>query len=160
MSLADSLKKIAAGAAEKGKDLAEQSKKAMDNAAEKAKNLAEQGKLASENQKQAQVISAAKAQIGAYVAENNLLADDEFVLGQMSVIAAAQEVQEKNNARIAELKAAAEKKEEKVEEAVAEKSAECCCEEDVHVCEPRFCPKCGAQVRTDAEFCQACGTKL
>ncbi len=160
MSLADSLKKIAAGAAEKGKDLAEQSKKAMDNAAEKAKNLAEQGKLASENQKQAQVISAAKAQIGAYVAENNLLADDEFVLGQMSVIAAAQEVQEKNNARIAELKAAAEKKEEKAEEAVAEKSAECCCEEDVHVCEPRFCPKCGAQVRTDAEFCQACGTKL
>lgn len=160
MSLADSLKKIAAGAAEKGKDLAEQSKKAMDNAAEKAKNLAEQGKLASENQKQAQVISAAKAQIGAYVAENNLLADDEFVLGQMSVIAAAQEVQEKNNARIAELKAAAEKKEEKAEEIVQEKAAECCCEKDVHVCEPRFCPKCGAQVRTDAEFCQACGTKL
>ncbi len=160
MSLADSLKKIAAGAAEKGKDLAEQSKKAMDNAAEKAKNLAEQGKLASENQKQNQVIAEAKAQIGAYVAENNLLADDEFVLGQMSVIAAAQEVQEKNNARIAELKAAAaEKKEEKAEE----KAAECCCEdkaEDAHVCEPRFCPKCGAQVRSDAEFCQACGTKL
>jgi hypothetical protein len=161
MSLADSLKKIAAGAAEKGKDLAEQSKKAMDSAAEKAKNLAEQGKLASENQKQAQVISAAQAQIGAYVAENNLLADDEFVLGQMSVIAAAQEVQEKNNARIAELKAAAEKKEEKAEEIVQEKVAECCGEaEEVHVCEPRFCTKCGAQVRTDAEFCQACGAKL
>ena len=157
MSLADSLKKIAAGAAEKGKDLAEQSKKAMDNAAEKAKNLAEQGKLSSENQKQAQVISAAKAQIGAYVAENNLLADDEFVLGQMSVIAAAQEVQEKNNARIAELKAASEMKEEKVEE----KAAECCCEdEDAHVCEHRFCPSCGAQVRNDAAFCQACGAKL
>ena len=160
MSLTDSLKKIAAGAAEKGKDLAEQSKKAMDNAAEKAKNLAEQGKLAAENQKQESVIKEAKNQIGAYVAENNLLAEDEFVLGQMSVIAAAQEVQEKNNARIAELKAAAEKKEEKAEEAVAEKSAECCCEEDVHVCEPRFCPSCGAQVRNDAAFCQACGAKL
>ena len=164
MSLTDSLKKIAAGAAEKGKDLAEQSKKAMDNAAEKAKNLAEQGKLAAENQKQESVIKEAKNQIGAYVAENNLLADDEFVLGQMSVIAAAQEVQEKNNARIAEMKAALEKKEEKAEEKVAEKAAEeCCCKEeaeDVHVCEPRFCPKCGAQVRTDAEFCQSCGTKL
>ena len=92
MSLTDSLKKIAAGAAEKGKDLAEQSKKAMDNAAEKAKNLAEQGKLAAENQKQESVIKEAKNQIGAYVAENNLLAEDEFVLGQMSVIAAAQEI--------------------------------------------------------------------
>lgn len=157
MSLTDSLKKIAAGAAEKGKDLAEQSKKAMDNAAEKAKNLAEQGKLAAENQKQESVIKEAKNQIGAYVAENNLLAEDEFVLGQMSVIAAAQEVQEKNNARIAELKAASEKKEEKVEE----KAAECCCESaDAHVCEPRFCPSCGAQVRNDAAFCQACGAKL
>ena len=166
MSLSESLKKIAAGAAEKGKDLAEQSKKAMDNAADKAKSLAEQGKLASENQKQDQVIKEAKAQIGAYVAENNLLADDEFVLGQMSVIAAAQEVQEKNNARIAELKAAdAAKKEERAAEkaAAAEKAEEekCCCEsEDVHVCEPRFCPNCGAQVRTDAGFCQSCGTKL
>ena len=157
MSLTDSLKKIAAGAAEKGKDLAEQSKKAMDNAAEKAKNLAEHGKLAAENQKQESVIKEAKNQIGAYVADNNLLAEDEFVLGQMSVIAAAQEVQEKNNARIAELKAASEKKEEKVEE----KAAECCCEdEDAHVCEPRFCPSCGAQVRNDAAFCQACGAKL
>ncbi len=160
MSLTESLKKIAAGAAEKGKDLAEQGKKAMDNAVDKGKGLAEQGKLSLENQKQAQVIAEAQTQIGAYVAENNLLADDEFVLGQMSVIAAAQEVQEKNNARIAELKAAAEKKEEKVAEKAAE---ECCCkeaDENVHVCEPRFCPKCGAQVRTDAEFCQACGTKL
>ena len=139
MSLTESLKKIAAGAAEKGKD------------------LAEQGKLALENQKQAQAIADAQAQIGAYVAENNLLADDEFVLSQMSVIAAAQEIQEKNNARIAELKAV-EKKEEKAEEKT-ERS--CCCEsEEVHVCEPRFCPKCGAQVRTDAVFCQVCGVKL
>ena len=164
MSLTESLKKIAAGAAEKGKDLAEQGKKAMDNAVDKGKGLAEQGKLSLENQKQAQVIAEAQTQIGAYVAENNLLADDEFVLGQMSVIAAAQEVQEKNNARIAEMKAALEKKEEKVEEKVVEKAAEeCCCKaenEEVHVCEPRFCPKCGAQVRTDAEFCQSCGTKL
>ena len=161
MSLTESLKKIAAGAAEKGKDLAEQGKLALDSAVDKGKGLAEQGKLALENQKQAQVIAEAQAQIGAYVSENNLLADDEFVLGQMSVIAAAQEVQEKNNARITELKAAAEKKEEKAAEKAAEEC--CCCEkggEEVHVCEPRFCPKCGAQVRTDAEFCQACGIKL
>ena len=157
MSLTESLKKIAAGAAEKGKDLAEQGKQALDTAVDKGKGLAEQGKLALENQKQAQAIADAQAQIGAYVAENNLLADDEFVLSQMSVIAAAQEIQEKNNARIAELKAV-EKKEEKAEEKT-ERS--CCCEsEEVHVCEPRFCPKCGAQVRTDAVFCQVCGVKL
>ena len=44
MSLSESLKKIAAGAAEKGKDLAEQGKKAMDSAVDKGKGLAEQGK--------------------------------------------------------------------------------------------------------------------
>ncbi len=161
MSLTESLKKIAAGAAEKGKDLAEQGKLALDTAVDKGKSLAEQGKLALENQKQAQAIADAQAQIGAYVAENNLLADDEFVLSQMSVIAAAQEIQEKNNARIAELKAV-EKKEEKAEEKAEEKTERsCCCEsEEVHVCEPRFCPKCGAQVRTDAVFCQFCGVKL
>ena len=53
---------------------------------------------------------------------------------------------------------------ELVQEKPVEKSAEecCCCEDkaEVHVCEPRFCPKCGAQVRTDAVFCQACGIKL
>lgn len=158
MSLTESLKKIAAGAAEKGKDLAEQGKQALDTAVDKGKGLAEQGKLALENQKQAQVIAEAQAQIGAYVSENNLLAEDEFVLGQMSVIAAAQEVQEKNNARIAELKAA----EKKPEKTVEKTAGECCCEEksEVHVCEPRFCPKCGAQVRTDAVFCQTCGVKL
>ena len=45
---------------------------------------------------------------------------------------------------------------------VEKAAAECCCSEaeEVHVCEPRFCTKCGAQVRTDAEFCQACGAKL
>ena len=153
MSLSDSLKKIAASAAETGTELAEQSKQALDSAVEKSKGLAEQGKLAVENQKQAQVIADAQAQIGAYVSENNLLAEDEFVLGQMSVIAAAQEIVDKNNARIAELKAE-EKKAEEPEE-------RCCCEKsEAHVCEERFCPKCGAQVRTDAVYCQACGAKL
>ena len=165
MSLTESLKKFAAGAAEKGKDLAEQGKLALDNAVDKGKGLAEQGKLTLENQKQAQVIAEAQAQIGAYVAENNLLADDEFVLGQMSVIAAAQEVQEKNNTRIAELKTAEKAAAEKPAEEAAEEAAEkCCCEgkseEDIHVCEPRTCPNCGVQVRTDAAFCQACGAKL
>ena len=155
MSLSDSLKKIAASAAEKGKELAEQSKQVLDSAVEKSKGLAEQGKLAVENQKQAQVIADAQAQIGAYVSENNLLAEDEFVLGQMSVIAAAQEIVDRNTARIAELKAEAEKKPEEPEERC------CCCEKsEAHVCEERFCPKCGAQVRTDAVYCQACGAKL
>ena len=77
MSLTESWKKIKAGAA----DLAEQSKQALDTAVEKSKGLAEQGKLSLENQKQAQVIADAQAQIGAYVSENNLLAEDEFVLG-------------------------------------------------------------------------------
>ena len=154
MSLTESWKKIKAGAA----DLAEQSKQALDTAVEKSKGLAEQGKLSLENQKQAQVIADAQAQIGAYVSENNLLAEDEFVLGQMSVIAAAQEIVDKNNARIADLKAAAEKPAEKAAEKAEER---CCCkEEEAHRCELRFCPKCGAQVRTDAVYCQACGVKL
>ncbi len=163
MSLTDSLKKIAAGAVEKGKDLAEQGKQVMDKTVEKGKGLAEQGKLSLENQKQEQAIKDAQRQIGAYVSENNLLAEDEFVLGQMSVIAAAQEVIEKNQGRIAELKAASEKAaapEESEECCCGEEKAECCCEEDAHVCVERFCPKCGAQVRTDAVYCQACGVKL
>ncbi len=164
MSLSESLKKFAASVAEKGKDLAEQGKKAMDDAADKAKDMAEQRKLTAEIQKQAQIIMEAKTQIGAYVVDNNLLDGDEFVLGQLSVIAAAQEVQEKNNARIAELKAAAEEKKaeraaEKAERTAAQAAAPVA-EEETHVCEPRFCPNCGAQVRTDAEFCQSCGTKL
>ena len=152
MSLTDSWKKIKAGAA----DLAEQSKQALDSAVEKSKGLAEQGKLSLENQKQAQVIADAQAQIGAYVADNSLLQEDEFVMGQISVIAAAQEIVDKNNARIAELKAAAEKPAEKA----AEPEDRCCCKEEAHQCELRFCPKCGAQVRTDAVYCQACGAKL
>ena len=162
MSHSDSLKKIAAGAVEKGKDLAEQGKQVMDSAVEKGKGLAEQGKLSLENQKQEQAIKEAQQQIGAYVSENNLLAEDEFVLGQMSVIAAAQELMEKNLSRIAELKAVPEKNAAPQEEACCcgDKSDECCCEEEVHVCVERFCPKCGAQVRTDAVYCQACGVKL
>ena len=156
MSLTESWKKIKAGAA----DLAEQSKQALDTAVEKSKGLAEQGKLSMENQKQAQIIADAQAQIGAYVSENNLLADDEFVLGQMSVIAAAQEIQEKNNARIAEIKNAEKEKAEKAEKEAAERAAECCCEPEIHECVMRYCPKCGAQVRTDAVYCQACGAKL
>ena len=156
MSLTESWKKIKAGAA----DLAEQSKQALDTAVEKSKGLAEQGKLSLENQKQAQVIADAQAQIGAYVSENNLLAEDEFVLGQMSVIAAAQEIVDKNNARIADLKAAVEKPAEKAAEEKADERCCCCKEEEAHQCELRYCPKCGAQVRTDAVYCQACGAKL
>lgn len=156
MSLTDSWKKIKAGAA----DLAGQGKQALDTAVEKSKGLAEQGKLSLENQKQAQVIADAQAQIGAYVSENNLLAEDEFVLGQMSVIAAAQEIVDKNNARIADLKAAVEKPAEKAAEEKAEERCCCCKEEEAHQCELRYCPKCGAQVRTDAVYCQACGAKL
>ena len=71
-----------------------------------------------------------------------------------AIIAAAQEAQEKNNARISELKTpkAKDEPEEPIVEPVEEKF--------VHVCTLRYCPKCGAQVRTDAQFCQACGEKL
>ena len=154
MSLADSLKKIANEALNVGKDIAEQGKVALDNVGDKSKGLLEQAKLAADNQKQAQIILDAQAEIGKYVAENNLLGEDEFIVNQMAAIAAAQEAQEKNNARISELKAPKEKAEpeEPIVEPVEEKF--------VHVCTIRTCPKCGAQVRTDAKFCQACGTEL
>ena len=154
MSLADSLKKIKNEAVSMGKDLAEQGKVAFDAAADKSKGLFEQSKLAMDNQKQAQAIADAQAEIGKYVAENNLLAEDEFIVNQMAIIAAAQEAQEKNNARISELKApkAKAEPEEPIVEPVEEKF--------VHECVLRYCPKCGAQVRTDAKFCQACGAAL
>lgn len=155
MSLKDSLKKFTNEAVNVGKDLAEQGKLALDSAAEKSKGLAEQGKLALDNQKQQQTIEEAKAKIGAYVADNSLFSEDEFVTEQMSVIAAAQEAIEKNAARIAELKAPKAKAE--AEEPIVERAAE---PAPAHVCTLRFCPKCGAQVRTDAVFCQACGVKL
>lgn len=156
MSISDSWKKLKSEAASMGKDLAEQGRLAFDTAAEKGKGLAEQGRLALENQKQQQAIDDAKVAIGKYVAESNLLLDDEFITNQMSVIAAAQELIEKNNARIAELKAPKAKEEPEEKSApVAEPEAA-----PVHTCTLRFCPACGAQVRTDALFCQACGTKL
>jgi len=135
-----------------GRDLAKQGRNVFDSAMEKGKGLAEQGKLSLDNQKQAQTILDAQLQIGTYVSDNALLADDPFVLNQMSVIAAAKEAQERNNNRIAELKAT-ETKQEAVQEPVEEKAP-------VHVCELRFCPDCGTQVRTDAVFCHACGKRL
>lgn len=157
MSLTDSLKKFANEALNVGKDIAEQGKVALDNVGDKSKGLLEQGKLAMDNQKQAQAIADAQAEIGKYVAENNLLGEDEFIVNQMAIIAAAQEAQEKNNARISELKAPRVKAEpeEPIVEPVAEPEAPV-----VHVCTLRYCPKCGAQVRTDAKFCHACGTEL
>lgn len=155
MSFKDSWKKLTNEAVSVGKDLAEQSKLALDSAAEKSKGLAEQGKLALDNQKQQQAIEEAKAKIGAYVAESNLFSEDEFVTEQMAVIAAAQEAMEKNAARIAELKAPKVKPEP--EEPIVERVVE---PAPAHVCTLRFCSKCGAQVRTDAVFCQACGNKL
>lgn len=154
MSLADSLKKIANEAVNMGKDFAEQGRSVLDSATDKGKGLLEQSKLSMDNQKQAQAIADAQAVIGKYVAENNLLADDAFVLEQMAIIAAAQEAQEKNNARISELKApkAKPEAEEPIVEPVEEKF--------VHVCTLRYCPKCGVQVRTDAKFCHACGAAL
>ena len=154
MSLTDSLKKFANEALNVGKDIAEQGKVALDNVGDKSKGLLEQTKLSMDNQKQAQAILDAQAEIGKYVAENNLLGEDEFIVSQMAIIAAAQEAQEKNNARISELKApkAKAEPEEPIVEPVEEKF--------VHVCTLRCCPKCGAQVRTDAKFCQACGTEL
>ena len=85
---------------------ADKLKKFTNDAVEKGKGLAEQGKLSLDNQKQQDVIKRAQQYIGAYVAENNLLAEDEFVMSQLSAIAAANEIIEKNNARIADLKAA------------------------------------------------------
>lgn len=160
MSLSETLKKVAAGAVEKSRDLAEQSRSALDSAMEKGKGLAEQGKLSLENQKQAQAIADAQKQIGVYVSENGLLADDEFVLNQMSVIAAAQEIVEKNNDRINALKSTEKKPEADETAEAAVEFTRSVPETSAHVCELRFCPRCGAQVRTDAAFCQACGTKL
>lgn len=154
MSIKDSLKKFTNEAVSMGKDLAEQGRQAFDTAAEKGKGLAEQGKLVLDNQKQQQIIEEAQAKIGAYVSENSLLTEDEFVTEQLSVIAAAQETVEKNAARISELKAPKAKPEPEeadVEEAEAAPA---------HVCTLRFCSKCGAQVRTDAAFCHVCGARL
>ena len=85
---------------------ADKLKKFTNDAVEKGKGLAEQGKLSLDNQKQLDAIKHAQQLIGAYVAENNLLAEDEYIMSQLSAIAAANEIMEKNSSRIAELKAA------------------------------------------------------
>ena len=54
---------------------ADKLKKFTNDAVEKGKGLAEQGKLSLENQKQLDAIKHAQQLIGAYVAENNLLAE-------------------------------------------------------------------------------------
>ena len=133
-------------------------KKFTNDAVEKGKGLAEQGKLTLENQKQLDAIKHAQQLIGAYVAENNLLADDEYVMSQLSAIAAANEVIEKNTGRISEIKSAAGAAEETVEAAAetAEEACECV-KENV---QRAFCPDCGKEVEPGTRFCPACGKQL
>ena len=133
-------------------------KKFTNDAVEKGKGLAEQGKLSLENQKQLDAIKHAQQLIGAYVAENNLLAEDEYIMNQLSAIAAANEVIEKNNSRIADLKTAASTAEEAVKEAgeAVEEACECA-KENV---QRAFCPECGKEVEPGARFCPACGKPL
>ena len=135
--------------------LADKLKKFTNDAVEKGKGLAEQGKLSLENQKQTDAIKHAQQLIGAYVAENNLLADDEFIMSQLSAIAAANEIIEKNNGRIADLKAAATAVEEEVKE-TAEEACECAQD----TVQRAFCPECGKEVEPGTRFCPACGKQL
>ncbi len=138
---------------------ADKLKKFTNDAVEKGKGLAEQGKLALENQKQLDVIKHAQQLIGAYIAENNLLADDEYVMSQLSAIAAANEIIEKNSSRINELKTAASDAAEEVEDAVEEVAQEAA--EAAAQAAPRaFCPECGKEVAVDARFCPNCGKAL
>ncbi len=122
-------------------------KKFTNDAVEKSKGLAEQTKLSLENQKQLDAIKKAQQLIGAYVAENNLLAEDEYVMSQLSAIAAANEIIEKNNGRISELKTSAPAAEEAAP--VAEEAVQ-----------RAFCPECGKEVEPGARFCPACGKQL
>ena len=106
---------------------ADKLKKFTNDAVEKGKGLAEQGKLSLDNQKQLDAIKHAQQLIGAYVAENNLLAEDEYIISQLSAIAAANEIIEKNSSRISELKAAgiaaAEEASETLDEVIDEADA-------------------------------------
>ena len=141
---------------------ADKLKKFTNDAVEKGKGLAEQGKLSLENQKQLDAIKHAQQLIGAYVAENNLLAEDEYVVSQLSAIAAANEIMEKNSSRIAELKAAgaaaAEQAEDAIDEAISEaESAAKSVEEPV---QRAFCPECGKEVDPGSRFCPSCGKPL
>ena len=142
--------------------LADKLKKFTNDAVEKGKGLAEQGKLALENQKQADAIKHAQQLIGAYVAENNLLADDEYIMSQLSAIAAANEIIEKNNERIADLKTAAANVEDEVKEAADEvkDAAEEACGAAQEAVKRAFCPACGKEVEPGARFCPACGKQL
>ena len=133
-------------------------KKFTNDAVEKGKGLAEQGKLSLENQKQQDAIKHAQQLIGAYVAENNLLAEDEYVMSQLSAIAAANEIMEKNSSRINELKTAGAAAAEQAADAVAE--AEAAVETVEEVVQRAFCPECGKEVEPGARFCPACGKQL
>ena len=138
--------------------LADKLKKLTNDAVEKGKGLAEQGKLSLENQKQLDAIKHAQQLIGAYVAENNLLVDDEYIMSQLSAIAAANEVMEKNSSRISELKAAGAAAAEQAADAVSE--AEAVVEKAEEVVQRAFCPECGKEVEPGARFCPACGKPL
>lgn len=140
----DKLKSLANNAVDFGKDMAG-----------KGKDLAEQGKLALANQKQQEMIRQAHEQIGAYVAENNLLSEDDTVAQQLAVISEANEAIAKNNARIAELKNGAS-------DSSAAADADFVPDADISRAAPafKFCPACGKQVDVDAKFCPVCGKPL
>ena len=133
-------------------------KKFTNDAVEKGKGLAEQGKLSLENQKQLDAIKHAQQLIGVYVAENNLLAEDEYVMSQLSAIAAANEIMEKNNNRINELKTAGAAAAEQAAEAVNE--AEAAVEKIEESVQRAFCTECGKEVEPGARFCPSCGKPL
>ena len=137
---------------------ADKLKKLTNDAVEKGKGLAEQGKLSLENQKQLDAIKHAQQLIGAYVAENNLLAEDEYIMSQLSAIAAANEIMEKNSSRISELKTAGAAAAEQVEEAVSE--AESAVEKVEETVQRAFCPDCGKEVDPGSRFCPSCGKPL
>lgn len=141
---------------------ADKLKKFTNDAVEKGKGLAEQGKLSLDNQKQLDAIKHAQQLIGAYVAENNLLAEDEYIMSQLSAIAAANEIMEKNSSRIAELKAAgaaaAEEASDAINDVVSE--AEAAVEKVEETVQRAFCPECGKEVEPGARFCPSCGKPL
>lgn len=141
---------------------ADKLKKFTNDAVEKGKGLAEQGKLSLDNQKQLDAIKHAQQLIGAYVAENNLLAEDEYIMSQLSAIAAANEIMEKNSSRIAELKAAgaaaAEEASYAIDDVVSE--AEAAVEKVEETVQRAFCPECGKEVEPGARFCPSCGKPL
>jgi Predicted amidophosphoribosyltransferases len=141
---------------------ADKLKKFTNDAVEKGKGLAEQGKLSLDNQKQLDAIKHAQQLIGAYVAENNLLAEDEYIMSQLSAIAAANEIMEKNSSRIAELKAAgaaaAEEASDAIDDVVSE--AEAAVEKVEETVQRAFCPECGKEVEPGTRFCPSCGKPL